>query len=339
MIVDSYEVNEESVTGWARENGVKRVLVQAPDGLKMVAAAVAEILEAAGVEALISASHAWGGCDVALDEAAAVGADGVVHIGHHGPVWFRPPGRPSVLFVPARSTVDPTPVFSAALEDVARGGARTVAVLATVQHVHWLPKLKELAAERGLSPVTGSLAGVEGLVVGCDYSSLRRADAVLVVAGGLFHALGAAVASGAPTWAVDPYTRTYTRVNTEPLLSRRLYALSKAVDARSFAVVVSTKPGQQRLSLALRIRKTLEGGGRKAAVVVFNELTREALENLPRYEAYVNTACPRLAIDDAEMFPAPVLNPGELKYVLSGSLEGYSLRDALFLDLRFLGGP
>jgi 2-(3-amino-3-carboxypropyl)histidine synthase len=113
--------------------------------------------------------------------------------------------------------------------------------------------------------------------------------------------------------------------------------LSRAMEVRRFAVLVSAKPGQRRLQVAELVAKALRRSGREALLVVLDEVTREALENLAGFEAFVNTACPRLAVDDAEIFPAPVVNVGELKYVLKGSLDGYSPRDVFLFDLRGLG--
>ncbi|QOJ79487.1 diphthamide biosynthesis enzyme Dph2 [Infirmifilum lucidum] len=336
MIVEGYEIDEEQIYAWIRQNSVRSVLVEAPDGLKRIAVAVAGLLEDKGLTVFLLASHTWGGCDVGYREARELGVDGIIHIGHHGPVWFSPPSKPRVLFVPAFSTVDPTPLVLEAALEARREGARSLSVVTTVQHVKWLPEWKRALSELGLEVITGSYSGFEGLIVGCNYTSLRASDAVIVVAGGRFHALGAAIWSGRPTWEVDPYQRRVYKVETVAILSRRLFSLSRAMEARAFMVLVSTKPGQNRLDVAAKIKRALEEKKRKAVIVVFNDISREQVENFQGFDAYVNTACPRLAIDDESIFPGPALNPGEVKYILRGSLEGYSLRDALLLDLRDL---
>lgn len=341
MKIDGYEIDEEKVVEWVRENNLRRVLIQAPDGMKKTALALTGYLESIGVEAFLSASHAWGGCDVAFDEAVKVSAEGIIHIGHHGPVWFKIPSQLPVLFVPAYSTVDPLPAFSHLLDKLEREGVKSIALLTTVQHVKWIPLLKEAAQRRNIQPFTGSFSGFEGLAVGCNYSSIPpvEVEAIVVVAGGVFHAIGAAIWSGKPVWCLDPYIKSFRKVDLKGVLSRRLYMLSKALDASTFLIVVSTKPGQKRLEAALNAKKALEKKSRMARIAVFDEIDREKLENLGVFDAYLNTACPRLVIDDPDIFPGPSLNLGELKYVFKGSLEGYSLRDSLLLDLRFLEGP
>jgi 2-(3-amino-3-carboxypropyl)histidine synthase len=43
-------------------------------------------------------------------------------------------------------------------------------------------------------------------------------------------------------------------------------------------------------------------------------------------DAYVSTACPRIAVDDQSTYPMPVLTPQELEIMLGrASWEGYVL--------------
>lgn len=71
--------------------------------------------------------------------------------------------------------------------------------------------------------------------------------------------------------------------------------------------------------------------GYDAYTVTINELTPWTLYQFPA-EAYVNTACPRIAIDDASLFKAPMLTPIEFEMVLGKrDLGEYTLDE-------FLGG-
>lgn len=334
--VNGYEIDKEEIKGWVRRHKIRVLLVQAPDGLKRVALDVLKYVEGLGVQGVLSASPTWGGCDIALDEAKAIRADGIIHIGHHGPVWFQLPSHPPVLFIPAYSSIDPSEAFSRLLEELGKSGVRSISLLTTIQHVKWIPRLKEIAATQNVETRTGVFGGFEGLVVGCNYASLPESEAVVVVAGGLFHAIGAAVWSGLPTWSLDPYTRTYRRIDLEKIAAVRIFSLSRALDASRFLIVVSTKPGQNRIGTAFKVKKALEYKGKNVVIASFNEVSHEQLENLGGFEAYINTACPRLVLDDPEIFPGPSINLGEVKYVLRGSLEGYSLRDSLSFDLTFL---
>ncbi len=311
--------------------GHKRVLIQAPDGLKRLALEAAEKLRSAGAEPLLSAGHAWGGCDIAVDEARRVGATLILHIGHHGPVRTRLPEDVEVVFAPAYYRRSPLPAVEAALSLLE--GAEKIGLGITVQHARHLDAIEEFLRSNGYTPVAapGPL-GVRGLVIGCDYSALEvEADAYLVVAAGNFHSLGAALWTGGEVVAADPYTGTARRVDGRNVVARHLYGLSKALDAQRILVVVSTKPGQFNLRGALRAAEMLREAGRKVEVAVTGEVTREKLVNMGGFDAYINSACPRLGLDDPGLFPGPVANLGETRYLLSGSLDSWKPRDAFRL--------
>lgn len=333
--VGSFALNSQLALDWARARNARRLVIEAPDGLKHVAVELARSLSAAGLEVLISGRHTWGGCDVGFREALSLGADGIIHLGHHGFVGFESADLP-VLFLPVVSTTDPLPAFRKALEEALSSGYRRIAVGVTAQHLHVVDELEKEARALGAEPVMGFLGKFKGLVIGCSYSSLAEGDASVIVAGGVFHGLGAALWTGKPVWVADPFTGEAKLVSTRAVVARRLEALSRAIDAKKFAVVVSVKPGQRRLHVADVVVNALRKHGREAWITFFDDISREALVNLSGAEAFVNTACPRLVIDDPELFPGPAVNPGELKYVLKGVLEGYSPRDALFFDPRAL---
>jgi 2-(3-amino-3-carboxypropyl)histidine synthase len=65
--------------------------------------------------------------------------------------------------------------------------------------------------------------------------------------------------------------------------------------------------------------------GYDAYTVTINELTPWTLYQFPA-EAYVNTACPRVTIDDATRFKAPMLTPIEFEMVIGKrDLSEYAL--------------
>ena len=49
-----------------------------------------------------------------------------------------------------------------------------------------------------------------------------------------------------------------------------------------------------------------------AVLILINEVVPDQLLNLG-FDAYVNTACPRIAYDDQERFHVPVLTPREFE--------------------------
>lgn len=328
----SYELEEDRVLHWVVSRGYRRVLLQAPDGIKAYLRGAAALLEDEGVEVVVSASHAWGGCDVALCELGSLGCDAVVHIGHHGPVRFEPP--PNVLFIPGRSKLSVDEVAEQASTVLISEGIRRVGVLASIQHVHRLSRVTAILRSYGIDALSAKSPDpwmVEGLVIGCDNRAAKelasKVEAFLVISGGRFHALGVALATGVRTFAADPYLRAVVDVSGEAkrVVALRLAHISSLYEARNMVVVASVKPGQRlgwdKLNSLIRL---LKKKGVRVAVAVVDDVSREALTNLGGADLYVNTACPRLATDDPHIFPAPVLNAKELLQVLEHGLASYS---------------
>ncbi|MBS1194794.1 MAG: dph2, partial [Methanomicrobia archaeon] len=102
-----------------------------------------------------------------------------------------------------------------------------------------------------------------------------------------------------------------TIVSAERFLRQRFGLIERARGAEQIGIIVSSKSGQVRLELARR----LAGLSEKAVLVMMREVTPEALLDLG-CDAYVNTACPRLAYDDQARFPVPVLTPCEFEILL-----------------------
>ncbi len=88
---------------------------------------------------------------------------------------------------------------------------------------------------------------------------------------------------------------------------------------------MGAKPGQRRWELALRLRRQVAESGRQAVLLSVRELSPDRLLQLG-LDAYVSTACPRIAVDDSDSYPRPVLTPQELRVMLGlEPWEGYAL--------------
>lgn len=293
--------------------GAKSVVLQFPEGLKRQALEYSRELTKKGYSVLISGDPCYGACDLALDLVGP--ADVLVHIGHS-----RLGDPKNVIFLsysmdfPLEALTDALPLLEGPV----------VGVVTTVQHVHMVPAIISYLGDlgiRALSEPGGARAPSRGQVLGCSYESARKVAAheILYVGTGLFHPTGVALATGKKVIALDPYQREASIVDVSKMVRQRSAVLAKAGRARSFGILVSSKSGQNRMKLA----QDLALLGDDVHIVVIREITPDALLNLG-FDAYVNTACPRIAYDDQERFPRPVLSPPEFE-VLMGSRDGAEL--------------
>ena len=312
-----------------------RLLIQLPFGLRGHALEIARAAEEGGCLPIIHADPCHGACDLALWAAGALGAKAIAHYGHSK--MFELPGGPQIHYFEARMDVNVEPAIVRALEllePYERVGLATV-----VQHVHVLPRVAELVEAAGHKVLIGRAGGrvrYDGQVLGCDFTTVRaireHVDAFLVL-GSRFHAIGVAIATGRPTVLANPYEQVAEDVVPEArrVLARRYASIREAEGASCFGVIIGLKPGQMRLQQALKARELLREAGREAVLLAASEIRPDWLADFRDIDAFVNTACPRLSLEDAGAFDRPLLTFPELLVAL-GKLRWEELCEAGWFD-------
>jgi 2-(3-amino-3-carboxypropyl)histidine synthase len=328
-----FDLEEERVKQEILKLGAKRVLIQFPEGLKPEAPRIAKIIEKFGVLPIVSADPCYGACDLATAEAESLGVDLIVHYGHSKLVKYE---RVPTVYVEARATLNINTAVEKALPMLEKW--HKIGLATTVQHVQTLDEVRETLILAGKTVAIGDTRRLSypGQVIGCDYSNAisiaKDVEAFLFVGGGLFHALGVALSTSKPTIVVDPYDNTAFSVDkeAEKIFKQRWASIEEARKGKNFAVLVGLKPGQKRLEEALQIKQKLEENGKTAYLFAVKDITPEVLMEFPTIDAFVNTACPRISLDDAVKFKKPVLTANEALVVVDKlSWEGLCKRGLL----------
>lgn len=302
-----------------------RVLLQFPEGLKQEAMEHAARLEAQGHEVFLSAAACFGACDLALDEARAVKAKKLVHFGHAEFMKVRVPGL-KIEYVPYFAEVDwknAGKMLEKASALLREAGVKRIALVYPIQHLKNAERVKGRLEASGFTVLVG-MGGAHmrhaGQVLGCDGSAAvsgeaKGADAIVYFGGGKFHPTG--IPSGKSVLAADPHLSDAYWITDEITRQekRRKGALLAASGAKCFGILVSTKNGQVNLPGALLAKKLLEKKGRKAGILVANEFSPLSLANFLSFDAYINTACPRIS-DDTEAYGKPLVNVADIKRLL-----------------------
>lgn len=297
-----------------RSRNAKTVGLQFPVGLRTKAVELAQALEAeAGVTCLVSADPSFGACDV-----AEMPVDLIVHLGHapmphlrYDRVFFydlpSPPMR-SLEFIDAAEPMLP----------------ERIGLLTTTQFRGWLPAIKGHLEKAGHEVKIGEpdrRVAYAGQLLGCDYHTAtviaKDVDGYLYIGTGDFHPLGVAILIDKPVVIADPErgtARTLADVR-DRILRQRHAAIARARDAAVFGIIVSTKIGQGRMDLAQRLKTLAEKHGRRGNIFLMDLVSPDFLEGY-RVDAWVNTACPRIAIEDVLQYKQPMLTPQEFEIVL-----------------------
>jgi 2-(3-amino-3-carboxypropyl)histidine synthase len=323
MKIMSFDLEEKRLNKEIKKLRPKIVFLQLPEGLKPEAPHLASIIEEAGATPIVSTDPCYGACDLAVSEAKILGADLIVHYGHT-PMTVRT--EVPVVYVEARAKIGIKEALAEALTYLKSWSK--IGLVTTVQHVHQLEEAKNMLEAAGKTVFVGDADPVKypGQVIGCDFGNAQsvseNVEAYVFVGGGRFHAMGVALATGKPTIIADPYEKRAYSVQDEVsrLIKQRWANIVEAKKAKSFGVLISLKSGQMKLGDAVKIKEKLEQNNLKATLLALREVTSSALIQFPGIDAFVNTACPRLSLDDAQSFRKPLLSLNEA-LVLLGEMK------------------
>ncbi len=292
-----------------KEMGGKSIGIQLPDGLKRYAIKISDILTKEGFEVYISGEPSFGACDVDMNLLDIT--DALIHIGHTPLIK-----NERIFYMPYYIDYDIEGVADAL--DLING--EDVILISTAQYAWKLPDVKKFLEENGFNVELkkGGRGTLPGQILGCSFKPAQGRGEILFIGDGRFHPLGVAIRYGKRVVTWNPLTSETGEITPGNFLKRRYAILSKCYELKSCGIILSTKPGQRRLTLAGKAKEMAKKKYTSDIVVVDN-LSNEKLENLP-YDFYVNTACPRITYDDADSFSKPLITFHELE-MLTGMRE------------------
>lgn len=291
-----------------------KILLQFPEGLKQHALKHAKALEKEGNEVFVSATPSFGACDLAIEEAKAIGADKLVHFGHNE---FKKADF-NVEYVPYEIDADMS-ILDNSLDMLKE--YKKIGIVTTVQHLHQLGQVKEFYSRNGKEIFIGKpygFAKAHGQILGCDVGSASTIDSIVecfvYFGGGLFHPLGAVYGTTKPFLSIDPFIKKmewldrYREIHSKASKGK----IMRSIDARKFGILVSTKTGQHNMNLAKMLKNIIESNGNDAAILIGDTFDFYSLDNMLEFDAFVSTACPRIATDDIDRVRKPLMNANEV---------------------------
>jgi 2-(3-amino-3-carboxypropyl)histidine synthase len=194
------------------------------------------------------------------------------------------------VFIEAKSDAD----IRLSREQLAQLPKKT-GIATTIQHLH---KIKEARKQ-----IKGGI--IAGQVLGCDISAAEKiknkVNAFLYIGSGEFHPLGIAIGTGKEVFCFNPFTKKMSKIgkkDIEKYNKRKKTSLIKFLSAEKVGILVSTKPGQNRMKDALKLSKRKD---KEYFIFAFDTLNEPDLENFPFIQCWVNTACPRIADNKANI--------------------------------------
>lgn len=314
-----YKFEEDKLIKEIKEKNPKLILLQLPEGLKKEAFNLVSLIKKnTNSEVVVSGEPCWGACDIALDEAKNLKADLIILYGHAPFMKINFP----ILYIEARYEADIESLIRKSLRELK--DCSKIGLVCSVQHMHQLETAKKILQENNKEifiPPKKGFAFYPGQVLGCEYNGLKlikdKFDAILVI-GNDFHALGAALAIPKKVILIDPFNKeVYSMDKKRDLIIRqRIIAINKVKNSRRIGIIIDNKPGQH-FGSAYHIKNKLENMEKEVVLLSMNEITDDKLINLHNIDAFIETACPRISIEDYSRFSKPVINYREALVVIS----------------------
>lgn len=311
-----------------------KILIQFPEGLKDKVFDYAKGLEKEGNEVYLDAHPTFGACDLAIDEAKTLKVDKLIHFGHAEYGHDRLPKDLGFEVEYNIYKIDaPLSLLPKSLGYLKEYS--TIGLVTTIQHQHQLNDIKDFYEKNGKKVLIGKpygLARHEGQVLGCDVGAAttidKKVDAFVYFGGGVFHPLGAVIATTKPFLIIDPFNGEVKFIDEmrEQYERRKRGLIMNSLKAKKFGILVSTKNGQYNKALADILKRKIEDNGLDAEILITNTFDFGSLDNMIDIDAFVNTACPRIAIDDVDRTSKPLLNANELMDVLQLKRETDELK-------------
>ena len=301
---------EKSVVDEIRKARPKKILLQLPEGLKTNALEMVDTIEKnTGASVLISCDPCFGACDIRDSEAERLGCDLVLHVGHSD---FGLRTKVPVIYEEYRIEYDAVGLLKNNLEKLKP--YKNISLVTTLQFVHLLDGAKKLLEKNDKKVLIGKpqRAKHSGQVLGCDFSAAESvdemADVHIFFGSCFFHPLGLASKTKKPVLFLDFEKNQLTELAKEREKQERIKAMriAEARDFIHFGILVSVKPGQLNIKLAENLKKKLEQKGKKAWILVMDEITPDKIIGM-HIDCLINTACPRL-YEDTERLEKPLLN-------------------------------
>ncbi|MGC8581861.1 MAG: diphthamide biosynthesis enzyme Dph2 [Thermoplasmata archaeon] len=315
-LLENYEVDYSELENAKLEN--KKILVQLPSGLKgykdEIKNALTEITKG---NLYFQLEECYGACDVKnMPE-----FDAIIQLGHERIDNVLYPQK--MYFVKLYKKIDNLNGFPNLLSILNIADIKSIVIVYTITYKKIAYDVGEKLKKHKISityPNGDKRVNSSPIVLGCNFSPLKyieNEDIVLYIGDGMFHPIPMAVITSKLVIAYNPSTGEIADISKSKrdFIKERENVIKRGYFVKNWAIVISIKLGQNREKYAIALKKMAEKKGVNAEIYVTDYLKPEDFIGA-KIEGIVSTACSRIAIDDYERYPIPILTPFEFMVVL-----------------------
>ena len=201
------------------------------------------------------------------------------------------------LFIPAKRKLN---LNIKKVEAISKKLPKNIALAYSIQYKKIAFEIKEILSKT--KTITKLVQ-----VLGCSKPNFpKETRAILLIGSGKFHATSLALETKLPVYILEHnHFEKLLKKDIDVLRKRQKTAYLKFLHADKIGVLISIKPGQQNLKKALEFTKKIKN--KKSYLFIGNDINTNEFENFG-LKSWVNTACPRLDMDNNSIINIEKLN-------------------------------
>ncbi len=194
------------------------------------------------------------------------------------------------LFIKAKSKQN---IDESKIKEISKKLPKNIAIAYSIQ-------FEELASEIKKSlELTNNITSLKQ-VLGCSKPTFsKETEAILLISTGKFHAVSLAYETKLPVFIFDNNKlEEISKKDLEIIEKKEKASHLKYLHADKVGILISTKPGQNRIKKALEFKGNLKD--KKAYLFLANNINIAEFENFG-LDSWVNTACPRMDMNESNI--------------------------------------
>lgn len=196
------------------------------------------------------------------------------------------------LFIPVMSKN--TEVFN--INEISKKLPKNIAIAYSIQFKKLAINIRDYLEKNKAHKIT-----LFTQVLGCSKINSKNAQALLLIGQGRFHALGLAIgmdsSKSIPIYIYEAGKLVkMAESDVSNMQKRQKVAYMKYLNANNVGIMISTKPGQNRLNKAIKMKNSIKN--KNSYLFIANNINPSEFENFPEIKSWINTACPRMDLTD-----------------------------------------
>ena len=217
-----------------------------------------------------------------------------------------------VIYIEIKDILNLNPLLDKSLESIK--DYTTIGLSYSIQHRHDIENIKKFYEEKDKKVILSEKKATnayEGHITGCQYEGLKAIQNdvdCFVIIGNQFHSMGAVLAVKKPVVLIDVYNNDVRTMEglRDKILKQRIISIEKLREAKNIGIIIGMKLGQ-KFGSPKKLMEKLKEQGKNVIIITMSELTPDKIMNFYNIDAFIELACPRIAIDDFAKYPKPLL--------------------------------